>query len=54
MNHHYLISKGNRCGSDLKDIFPVFLSEADKDRLEYGKVAQTIRSFQDEKCFPKC
>ena len=48
MYHHRLISKGNRDRSDLKDIFPVGISEVVKDRLKYRKVAQTIGSFQNE------
>ena len=37
MNHHCLTSKRKRDRSDLKNIFSVFLSVADKDRLKYGK-----------------
>ena len=51
MHHHCLISKANRDGCDLKDIFPVALFEVVKDRLKHCEVAQTIRFFQDKQGF---
>ena len=51
MHHHYLISKGNRDRCDLKDIFPVVLSEADKTDSNTAKLRRPLDLFRTNRVF---